>query len=132
MTLYGNWIFIPESSPLSVYGIVGINGAAFATSLSIFLFTLTRLVLIKIKINLQPFSVKTLYSIGALLSIYIIISLLPQSNFALVDIFWRSLLASVIFIFIVLKFSLSEDIVKIVNDIISRIKDDFIFSSNHH
>jgi len=132
MTLYANWIFIPESSPLSVYGVVGINGAAFATALSMFLFTLIRLVLIKIKMNLQPFSVKTVYSIGALLSIYIIISLLPQSNFALVDIFWRSLLASVIFIFIVLKFSLSEDIVKIVNDIISRIKDDFIFSSNHH
>ena len=35
ITIFTNYIFIPESSPLSEYSIVGINGAAFATALSV-------------------------------------------------------------------------------------------------
>ena len=44
VTFLSNYLFIPDSSPLKELGIVGINGAAFATALSIFLFNFIKFV----------------------------------------------------------------------------------------
>ena len=44
ITILFNYIFIPESSPLFEYDIVGINGAAFATALSVIIFNSFKMV----------------------------------------------------------------------------------------
>ncbi|MDB4126673.1 oligosaccharide flippase family protein, partial [Flavobacteriales bacterium] len=54
ITLISNYLLIPK---------YGINGAAMATAFSVLLFNLIRLILIKLKMNLQPFSLKTLYTV---------------------------------------------------------------------
>ena len=52
VTFLSNYFFIPESSPLKNLGIVGINGAAFATALSIFLFNLLKFIFIYVKVRI--------------------------------------------------------------------------------
>ena len=106
-TIVTNYILIP---------IYGIDGAAMATALSVFLFNLIRLILIKVKMGIQPFSLKSVYTILIFLIIYILISYLPLSGNIFIDIVWKSFIVLGIFIPLLLKLELSEDINKIVSD----------------
>ena len=94
----------------------GINGAAMATAISVFLFHFTRVVLLKIKMNMQPFSYKTIYTIILLILIYFLLIFLPNTGYALFDIFWKSLIALLIFGPLVLYFNLSDDISLMMKD----------------
>jgi O-antigen/teichoic acid export membrane protein len=108
ITLLTNYIFIP---------IYGINGAAMATAFSVFLFNFIRLVLIKVKMNMQPFSVQTIYTILILFAIYLLVGLLPLNGNVYVDILWKSIFVITVFTPLMLAFKLSEDMNKIVADI---------------
>ena len=77
ITLLTNFIFIPTSSPLTGIGISGINGAAFATSLSVLLFNIVKLIFIYIKLGIHPFSVHTFQAIVLILFVYSVISFIP-------------------------------------------------------
>jgi len=110
-TLVSNYLLIP------LYGIVG---AAMATALSVFLFNFIRLILIKFKMGLQPFSLKTIYTVLILLGIYIVSIYLPLSGNLFLDIVWKTFIIFIIFIPLLLKLELSEDINKIVVDIRKR------------
>tara|TARA_B100000287_G_scaffold403751_1_gene425840 strand:- start:1348 stop:2805 length:1458 start_codon:yes stop_codon:yes gene_type:complete len=98
----------------------GINGAAMATAISVFLFHFTRVVLLKIKMNMQPFSYKTIYTIILLILIYFLLIFLPNTGYALFDIFWKSLIALLIFGPLVLYFNLSDDISLMMKDFKNR------------
>jgi O-antigen/teichoic acid export membrane protein len=54
----------------------GINGAAMATAISILLFNLIRLILIKVKMNMHPFSLQTFYTILLLFGLYFLLNFL--------------------------------------------------------
>ena len=92
-----------------------------ATVLSVFLFNLIRLILIKVKMGLQPFSLKTLYTVLILLGVYGISIYLPLSGNLYVDIIWKTLVVLTIFIPVLLILELSEDINKMVVDIRKRL-----------
>ena len=111
-TVISNYILIPK---------YGINGAAMATALSVFLFNLIRLILIKVKMGLQPFSLKTLYTVLILLGVYGISIYLPLSGNLYVDIIWKTFVVVAIFIPLLLALELSEDINKMVIDIRKRL-----------
>ena len=87
-----------------------INGAAMATAISIILFNLIRLILIKAKMKMHPFSLKTVYTVLILVMIYFSLDFLPNSSFAFVDIIWKLLAILMIFIPAMLYLNLSEDI----------------------
>ena len=111
ITIATNYILIP---------IYGINGAAIATAISLLLFNLFRLILIKVKMDMQPFSKDTVFTILVLLGVYL---MLNNMNLALLPIFAivvKSSLALLIYIFLVIKLKLSEDISGFVNDLKSR------------
>jgi O-antigen/teichoic acid export membrane protein len=120
VTIITNYLLIPESSPLSSYGIVGINGAAFATAISVLLFNLIRLILIKVKFGIQPFSIKTLYTLVLLAVIYSLSNYIPISGNVYFDLLWRSFYILVLFVPAMLWLNLSEDINKIVVDVRKR------------
>jgi cytochrome b561 len=101
--------------------ISGINGAALATALSVFFFNLIRLILIQIKMKMHPFSQKTIHTILVLFVLYFVINLLPISGYVIFDIFWRTILVFTLFIPILFRFNLSEDIKNIAKDILKRI-----------
>ena len=99
----------------------GINGAAMATAISVFLFRFIRVVVIKIKMNMHPFSYKTIYTIFLLVIIYFLVFFLPSTGYAFFDIFWRSLIAILIFGPLVLYFNLSDDISLMMKDFKNRL-----------
>ena len=111
-TISSNYILIPK---------YGINGAAMATALSVFLFNLIRLILIKVKMGLQPFSLKTLYTVLILLAIYGVSIYLPLSGILYIDILWKTFVVLAIYIPLLLALELSEDINKIVADLRKRL-----------
>jgi len=123
VTIITNYLLIPESSPLSSYGIVGINGAAFATAISVLLFNLIRLILIKVKMKMHPFSIKTIYTVIILFAIYLLATFLPLSGNVYFDIFWKSVLIIMMYIPAVLYFNLSEDINKLIIEVRKRFLD---------
>ena len=113
ITLISNYLLIPK---------YGINGAAMATALSVLLFNLIRLILIKLKMNLQPFSLKTLYAILILTAIYGVTLYLPLSGNLYLDIVWKTFVVVVIFTPLLLSLELSADINKLVFDLRKRLR----------
>jgi len=72
--------------------------------------------LIKLKMNLQPFSLKTLYTVLILIAIYSVSLYLPLSGNLYLDVVWKSFVVVAIFIPLLLSLELSEDINKLVVD----------------
>ena len=105
ITLATNYILIP---------IFGINGAAMATAISVLLFNLIRLILIKKKMNMHPFNLSTIKTISLLLLVFFIVNIFPEINFAFFDIIFKSVLAIIIFFPLVLYFNLSDDISEMI------------------
>ena len=111
ITIALNLILIPK---------YGIDGAAMATAISVLIFNLIRLVLIKVKMNMHPFSLNSLKTIIVLFVIYYLHQYLPKSTIVLIDIFWKSSITIMIYIPLVLWLNLSEDMTAIISDLKGR------------
>ena len=120
ITILSNYIFIPESSPLFEYGIVGINGAAFATALSIIIFNTFKIIFVRIKIGIQPFTFQTFKALTLIILTYYIVNIISFSDNLLYAILLRSVLILLIFLPLMLFFHISEDINKLCSDIRKR------------
>ena len=114
VTIITNYFLIQE---------YGIDGAAMATAISIFLFNLIRLVLIKVKMNMHPFSLKTIKTILLIVIMFFMLNLLPSSSYAFVDIIWKSIVVFTLVIPMVIYFKLSEDINKVIIEVRKRFLD---------
>ena len=111
ITIATNYILIP---------IHGINGAAIATAISLLLFNLFRLIFIKVKMDMQPFSKETVFTILVLLAVYLMFNNMNLALLPLFAIVVKSSLALLIYIILVIKLKLSVDISGFVNDLKSR------------
>ena len=121
VTFLSNYLFIPDSSPLKELGIVGINGAAFATALSIFLFNFIKFVFIYVKVKLHPFDIKTLYSILLLLFVYYVVDSLCLDFNPYLNILLNSSISLIIFVPILLYSKLSLELLSIYNNFKNRL-----------
>ena len=99
----------------------GIDGAAMATAISISLFNLIRLILIKVKMNMHPFSLQTIKTILLLFVMFFALDFLPNSSYAFVDIIWKSIVVFILFISAVMYFKLSEDINEVIIEVRKKI-----------
>ncbi len=117
ITLYANWIFILETSPLANYDIVGINGAAFATALSILIFNIIKMIFIYRKMKIQPFTFNTLKSIILISIVYLFISYISFPENVLYSLVLRFLLLFALYIPLMLIFKISEDVNKFVFEV---------------
>jgi len=120
ITILFNFIFIPESSPLFEYDIVGINGAAFATALSVIIFNTFKMIFVKIKIGIQPFTFQTFKAVSLIILTYYIVNIIPFSDNIFFAIPLRSVLILLIFLPLMLLLQISEDINKLVVDMRKR------------
>jgi len=111
ITIASNLILIPK---------YGIDGAAMATAISVLLFNLIRLILLKVKMNMHPFSLQTIKTIVLLFVMFFTLDFLPNSSYAFVDIIWKSIVVVILFILSVMYFNLSEDITAIVKELKDR------------
>ncbi|MEE2699806.1 MAG: polysaccharide biosynthesis C-terminal domain-containing protein [Bacteroidota bacterium] len=112
ITIVANYILIP---------IYGIDGAAMATALSVFLFNASRLTLIKVKMGMHPFSWNTVKTILLLLVMFIAMIYLPDTSYIFLDIVWQSMLVLILYVPAVSYLNLSEDITRIINEVQSRL-----------
>ena len=112
VTITTNYLLIPE---------YGIDGAAMATAISVLLFNLIRLILIKVKMNMHPFSLQTIKTILLLFVMFFTLDFLPNSSYAFVDIIWKSIVVVILFIPAVMYFNLSEDITAIVKELKAKL-----------
>ena len=92
-----------------------------ATAISVLLFNLIRLVLIKVKMNMHPFSLQTIKTILLLFVMFFVLDFLPNSSYAFVDIIWKSIVVFILFIAAVLYLNLSEDINKLIIEVRKKI-----------
>ena len=120
-TLFTNFIFIPSTSPLAAYDIVGINGAAFATLLSVFFFNTIKMMFMYWKMGIQPFSIKTLYTVFLLSIIYYLSFYIPVTENVYFNFLWRSFCVLLLFIPAMYLLNLSKDINQVILDITKKI-----------
>jgi len=111
VTIATNYLLIPE---------YGIDGAAMATAISVLLFNLIRLILIKVKMNMHPFSLQTIKTILLLFAMFFALNFLPNSSYAFLDIIWKSIVVVILFIPSVMYFNLSEDISLMIKELNER------------
>lgn len=128
LTVITNLIFIP---------LMGIVGAALATTLSLTVFMIIELVIVWLKFRSHPFSVNTLKAFGLFLFIWILAVLLNRlfsgisegmpENFTeqikiAVVIIIKTFLLTGIFIYSFMKFNISSDFSGLITRIYMRIK----------
>lgn len=108
ITIGTNFIFIP---------LYGLTGAAIATTISLFLFNYIRYVFIKKKLNIQPFSIKTLYIYLILMAGIVLGYLIPDITNIYLDTIVKTFALTLIMIVPIIYFKLSEDIDKIYRNL---------------
>ena len=115
ITVIANLLLIPR---------FGIDGAAMATAISIFLFNLTRLIVVKYKLNIHPFSVKTIHTLVTLILFYFfliyIFDFMFFSELPFFNIFIKSCITLGLFIPLLFFFKLSPDITSFINELINK------------
>ena len=121
--LYTNVILVLTTVITNYFLILkyGIDGAAMATAISISLFNLIRLLLIKVKMNMHPFSLQTIKTILLLFVVFFTLDFLPNSRYAFVDIIWKSIVVFILVIPAIMYFKLSEDINKLIIEVRKKI-----------
>lgn len=96
-----NFIFIP---------IYGIEGSAFATFLAVVVYNTIKIVFVKQKLNVQPFSISTLKIVLLLLVIILAMYFWEFPFHPVVNIALKSAIVLIVYFILVLKMNISEDI----------------------
>jgi O-antigen/teichoic acid export membrane protein len=113
ITIITNLIFIPKW---------GIAGAAFASALSIVIFNVIKFLFIFMKFRMQPFSFNTIKGIGIILFTLLIGYYMPLFNNPFLDLIARGILICVIFLPLTYFLHVSEDLNRITNLAIGKLK----------
>lgn len=108
-----NMIFIP---------IYGIDGAAIATLVSITLYSIAKLLFVVVKMKLFPFTSKTLISFAVLISLFCAFYFWEFSFHPVINIILKSILVTIIYVFVNYKLKLSSDFNNVVNSILKMVR----------
>lgn len=108
-----NMIFIPK---------YGIDGAAIATLISITLYSIAKLLFVVIKMKLYPFTIKTIYALAIGLLCFFGFYYWDFPFHPIVNIMLKSVLVSIVYVGIVYKAKLSEDINSVIERILKTAK----------
>lgn len=101
ITVVSNIILIP---------ILGLNGAALASCITIFIYNTIKLVFVKIKFKLSPFSIKSIQAFLIMTACFLSFYFWDILEFPVLSIIIKSGLCSLIFLVSIYKMKLSEDI----------------------
>ncbi|MEN8789406.1 MAG: polysaccharide biosynthesis C-terminal domain-containing protein [Flavobacteriaceae bacterium] len=101
LTIVLNLWFIPR---------FGINGAAFASFTAIALYNIAKLIFVKLKFDMHPFTFDTFKVLGLLIFVGVLFYLFSFSFHPIVNIILKSMLMSLMYIGILYRFKISEDI----------------------
>lgn len=113
LTVGLNMIFIP---------IFGIIGSAFATLLSITLYSLAKLLFVVKKLHLYPFTKQTLHSLGITLGVFVLFYFWQFPINPILAIGLKSILVTVLYVYINYKFVISPEINETLDKVFLKIK----------
>lgn len=108
-----NMIFIP---------IYGIEGSAFATLITVMIYNTIKLFYVINKMNLYPFTMKTIYSFGILIGCFLLFYFWDFSFHPIINIGLKSIMISVFYLFITYKLQISEEVNKVVSSFLIKIR----------
>lgn len=112
LTFVLNMIFIP---------IWGIFGSAFATLLSITLYSLAKLLFVVKKLHLYPFTKETVHSILITFALFLVFYFWEFPFYQLISISLKSILVTILYVYINYKFNISPDINKVIDMLFRKI-----------
>jgi O-antigen/teichoic acid export membrane protein len=95
--------------------LIGINGAALSTLIVIVIFNILRIWYVKNKFNILPFNNKTLKLILILIGVFIIFYFWNFSFHSVINIILKTILITVVYIFLIKKFQISKEINELIN-----------------
>jgi O-antigen/teichoic acid export membrane protein len=113
LTVVLNMIFIP---------IFGIIGSAFATLLSITLYSLAKLLFVVKKLNLYPFTNQTLYSIALTLVLFLAFYFWEFPFNPIISIVLKSILMTIAYVYLNYKFVISIEINQVIDNVLRKFK----------
>ena len=96
--------------------VMGIQGAALATFIVVVIFSALKLVYVKLKMKMQPFTSKTFILLGIVGVLYLIFGFMTLPFNPYVNILIKSSLLTILFGFLVIKIKLSEDMNQMIRN----------------
>ncbi|MFG4001802.1 lipopolysaccharide biosynthesis protein [Flavobacterium aquidurense] len=108
-----NIIFIP---------IMGIIGSAFATLLSITLYSLAKLLFVVKKLDLYPFTKQNLHSLAVTGALFLIFYFWEFPVYPLIGIALKSILVTVLYVYLNYRFNISPDINTVIDNILKKLR----------
>lgn len=112
LTVILNMIFIP---------IFGIFGSAFATLLSITLYSLAKLLFVVKKLHLYPFTKETISSMVLTFVLFLLFYFWEFPFYQLISIALKSILVTILYVYLNYRFNISPDINKVIDTILKKI-----------
>jgi O-antigen/teichoic acid export membrane protein len=113
LTIVLNMIFIP---------IYGIMGSAFATLLSITLYSLAKLLFVVKRLNLYPFTIQTLYSIIITFIMFLLFYFWKFPFHPIISIGLKSALVTILYVYINYKFAISAEINQVIVTVMKKFR----------
>ena len=113
LTIALNMIFIP------IYGIIG---SAFATLLSITLYSLAKLLFVVKRLDLYPFTKQTLYSLALTFVLFLAFYFWDFPFYPIISILFKSVLMTIAYFYLNYKFVISIEINQVMDKIYSKFK----------
>lgn len=95
--------------------LIGINGAALATLVVVIVYSIFKIIYIKTKLNIQPFSIQTTKIIIVVLSIFALFYFWNFSFHPILNIALKSIIVGVIYLVLIKKLQISKDINSLVS-----------------
>jgi len=110
-TILFNWLLIP---------VYGLNGAAFATFMAICLYNTIKLIYVRLKFNIMPFTGETMKIAGLLVLMAAIFYFVEFTFNPLVNIVLKSILITSAYVGILYRFKISEDVFGVLSGFLRR------------
>ena len=108
-----NVIFIP---------IYGIMGSAFATLLSITLYSLAKLLFVVKRLDLYPFTNQTLYSMALTFALFVAFYFWQFPFNPIISIILKSILVTIAYVYLNYKFVISIEINRVIDTVLRKLK----------
>ncbi|UMB54265.1 polysaccharide biosynthesis C-terminal domain-containing protein [Lutibacter sp. A64] len=93
--------------------LIGINGAALATLIVVLVYGVIKIMFIKSKLNIQPFSRNTIKVLFVIAAVYFIIDFWDFGLNPILNILFKGILITTVFLVIIKRLNISEDLNKL-------------------
>ncbi len=110
-TILFNWVLIP---------LYGLNGAAFATFMAICIYNIIKLIYVKRKFNIMPFTSETVKISGLLVLMVAIFYFVEFTFNPIINILLKSILITGAYVGILYRFRISEDVFGVLSAFLGR------------